>query len=59
MITDMIIDQNKAAPASLGIGYFYKFITFYIVLTEHLLDKKVEIMDGRTELDNSLDNSEN
>lgn len=38
---------------------FHKFITFNAALTEHLLANKVEMMDGRTELDNSLDNSEN
>lgn len=38
---------------------FHKFIIFNAALTEHLLDNKVEMMDGRTELDNSLDNSEN
>lgn len=32
---------------------------FAILLTEHLLDIKVETMDGMTELDNSLDSSEN
>ena len=60
----MEIEVNLSKSMLIKTGYPSIFTVAILLiisylLTEHLLDNNTETMDGMTELDNSLDSSEN